>query len=261
MRKTFEWKKTVWNAIPNHDGYYASEDGQLLSMKKQEPFILTPMASKDGHLYVYMYDEGESKKVWVHRAVLSAFCGKEEKDLICRHLDDDPSNNHINNLVWGTRQQNADDRKKNKGYPKGEKSSSAKLDHVRVMEIRNRYAEGESSADLSIEYGISKNSVLKVVRGDSWAHLPTVPVRVKHSSRRKTPLSEEHIRKFVNGGRKYAGARKVPRKMVMCACGCGSLIETPDRKGRSRKFLKGHNTRGMHWEWKKNGKINKDTVV
>lgn len=40
-----------------------------------------------------------------------------------------------------------------------------------------------------------------------------------------------------------ANARRKPRSMVACACGCGTVIETPDRKGRSRRFVAGHNMR------------------
>lgn len=261
MRKTMDWGGTAWNAIPNHDGYYASEDGRILSTRRAQPYIMDPLHSSDGHLYVYMYGGGKPKKVWVHRAVLSAHCGREEEGLVCRHLDDDPGNNNISNLAWGTRQENADDRKRNKGYPTGEKSSGAKLKRDQVMEIRYRYSRGESSADLSAEYGVSRNAILKLVRGSTWSDLPLIPVEVKHISRRKTPLSTEHVIKFVEGGRRYAASRKKLRELVKCACGCGTLIETPDSKGRTKRFAHGHNARGTHWRWSKNGKNDKDSVV
>lgn len=46
-----------------------------------------------------------------------------------------------------------------------------------------------------------------------------------------------------------ARLRRKPRETISCACGCGELIETPDEKGRSRKFIRGHNQRGRHWKW------------
>lgn len=36
-------------------------------------------------------------------------------------------------------------------------------------------------------------------------------------------------------------ARRKPRITVLCACGCGQRIETPDDKGRDRKYVSGHN--------------------
>lgn len=40
-----------------------------------------------------------------------------------------------------------------------------------------------------------------------------------------------------------ARARRKPRRIVACACGCGTQVETPDRKGRERSFVSGHNMR------------------
>ena len=40
-----------------------------------------------------------------------------------------------------------------------------------------------------------------------------------------------------------AAARRKPRQIVPCACGCGRKLETPDVKGRARSFINGHNGR------------------
>lgn len=37
-----------------------------------------------------------------------------------------------------------------------------------------------------------------------------------------------------------AAARRKPRVMVACECGCGQQIETPDAQGRPRRFVLGH---------------------
>lgn len=240
--------KALLFPIPEHEGYYASANGRIFSGKRGVFTEMRPMKSRDGHLYVYLYNSGVKKKVWVHRAVLSAYTGVDQKELICRHLDDNPANNTIVNLEWGTRQQNAEDRRKNKGFQIGEQSPSAKLQESQVMEIRRRYSDGEAAIDLSAEYGVSKNAIREIVVGSTWAHLPLIPVKVHHSSRRKTPPTAEHIKKFVDGGKRYAASRKIPRLMVECACGCGEKIETPDSKGRPRKYKHGHNATG-HWRW------------
>lgn len=35
--------------------------------------------------------------------------------------------------------------------------------------------------------------------------------------------------------------RRKPRISILCACGCGTFIVTPDNKGRDRRFVTGHN--------------------
>jgi hypothetical protein len=37
--------------------------------------------------------------------------------------------------------------------------------------------------------------------------------------------------------------RRKPRVRVPCACGCGDMAGTPDRKGRARRLINGHNQR------------------
>lgn len=40
--------------------------------------------------------------------------------------------------------------------------------------------------------------------------------------------------------------RRKPRMTISCACGCGGQIETPDSKGRNRRYVNGHNRRALH---------------
>lgn len=40
-----------------------------------------------------------------------------------------------------------------------------------------------------------------------------------------------------------AAARRKPRVAVACACGCMTMFETPDAKGRDRRYISGHNMR------------------
>lgn len=38
-------------------------------------------------------------------------------------------------------------------------------------------------------------------------------------------------------------------RMIPCECGCGEQIQSPDRKGRPKKFVQGHNQNGRRWKW------------
>jgi hypothetical protein len=52
----------------------------------------------------------------------------------------------------------------------------------------------------------------------------------------RTGLKRVEIRQLI-------AARRQPRRIVPCGCGCGVDIETPDAKGRQRRFVSGHNRR------------------
>lgn len=41
-------------------------------------------------------------------------------------------------------------------------------------------------------------------------------------------------------------ARRKPRMTISRACGCGGQLETPDNKGRNRRYVNGHNRRALH---------------
>ena len=53
---------------------------------------------------------------------------------------------------------------------------------------------------------------------------------------------------------KYQKTHKLSRNIIFCKCGCGETLEERDIKERSRTFIKGHNTKGKTWKWRKTTK-------
>lgn len=56
---------------------------------------------------------GTTKHLKLHRLVLKAFAGDPQPGQEARHRDDDPYNNRLDNLVWGTRSENMRDQVRN----------------------------------------------------------------------------------------------------------------------------------------------------
>lgn len=48
---------------------------------------------------------------------------------------------------------------------------------------------------------------------------------------------------------RYAKEHKLPRTLIKCACGCGTLIEMHSKYGKRRRYVQGHNNRNKHWKW------------
>jgi hypothetical protein len=59
-------------------------------------------SSQGRYLVVTLYRDGRPKSVSVHRLVLLAFVGPCPDGLEGLHWDDDPANNRLSNLRWGT---------------------------------------------------------------------------------------------------------------------------------------------------------------
>lgn len=227
-----------------------------MSLSKNYPKIMKKMETHDGHEYVFLYRSNQQHKMFVHRAVLSAWVGTDSRNPLCLHADDNPKNNNIENLRWGTHKDNSDDKRKNRGYPVGEFAPGAKLKERDVMDIRNRYAVGERSRDLAKEYKVSRNAITEIVSGKTWPNLPLVEIIVPPSSRPLTTISEKQKQIGRQSLETYIASIRKPRVTVECACGCGGTLITPDQKGRDRKYIHGHNAKGKHWNWRKNGSEN-----
>lgn len=90
--------------------YLISNQGRILSLRKG--IWLKPRATNgDRHVQVCL----NGKWMYVHRLVAMAFIKKPNIYVECvLHKDDNPKNNNVNNLQWGTQYENMQQRF---GYP------------------------------------------------------------------------------------------------------------------------------------------------
>jgi hypothetical protein len=110
----------VWRPIPLAPGYEASDLGRIRSVdrvvmrgngvpQRVRARVLRPVVSQDGRHWVHI--GGRHRRI--PNLVLEAFVGLPQRGLECCHRDDDPSNNRLSNLRWGTRSDNTYDRVRN----------------------------------------------------------------------------------------------------------------------------------------------------
>jgi hypothetical protein len=72
----------------------------------------------------------------VHKLILWTFRGFAPEGMECRHLDGNPQNNKLTNLVWGTKLENSADRRRHGQWEGGEGNGNAKLTKQNVYHIR-----------------------------------------------------------------------------------------------------------------------------
>lgn len=130
--------------------------------------------STDMHGYrrVCLRHNGLKHTVNVHRIVLTTFVGPRPNGMECRHLDGNKTNNHLSNLAWGTRSENALDKilHGTKQWV-GEKNSRSKLNPNDVLEIRRRAASGEKSVSIAKDFPVDHTSIAKIVVRKTWKHI------------------------------------------------------------------------------------------
>lgn len=96
----------TWKPILSSPGYSASDQGRI--NRDEDGKVLHQHEQASGHRSVFI--RGNRQNLYVHRLVLSAFVRLPETGEVGRHLDDDQSNNRLENLAWGTLSDNARDR-------------------------------------------------------------------------------------------------------------------------------------------------------
>lgn len=106
------------------DSYEVSDHGHVRSIprtvgaangktKNLKSRPLPGYATKSGHKYVDLYRERKRTKAAVHRLVLEAFVGPAPHGHEGCHRNDDPADNRVQNLYWGTRSDNLRDAVRN----------------------------------------------------------------------------------------------------------------------------------------------------
>ena len=128
----------------------------LFSRKLLKPCILRKRTT---HVYVDLCKDGSKTRRQIHHLVMEAFVGPRPEGMECRHLDGDGSNNKLDNLVWGTRSSNHEDKVKHGNHWK------AKLDPEKVKLIRE---SNKSDRQLSLEYKVLEVTIFNARNKITW---------------------------------------------------------------------------------------------
>ncbi len=160
---------------PDQDHLLVHRNGMLVSfrphpIRKQSRILRLTICN--GYARVPYWRAGRWISREVHGIVLEAFVGPCPSGMECRHLDGDGTNNHISNLRWGTRKENAQDRRMHGTLSAGVRHVQTRLSPEQVVEIRRRRLSGEIARTIAGDHGISLNYVYGIAHRHSWKSLP-----------------------------------------------------------------------------------------
>lgn len=97
----------IWKDIKGYENLYqVSNDGLVRTSHKGLWEILSAGRTKHGYYNVLLHKGGKRKNERVHRLVASAFIPNPNNYPYINHKDENPSNNHVDNLEWCTAEYN-----------------------------------------------------------------------------------------------------------------------------------------------------------
>lgn len=148
-------------SVPGYAGlYFVTSDGRLWSAASNG-WIGT---GTDGHGYpkARLYRRGKSKQRRVHELVLAAFEGPRPRGELVLHKNDQPADNRLSNLNYGTAGDNLRDAYRNRR--RGKLTGQA----VKLARVLHKCA-GKSFEALGAALGVDPTTIARAVRGETWS--------------------------------------------------------------------------------------------
>ena len=155
-----------------HD-YIVRADGRVFSLLNWRGKLvheIKPIPDTDGYLRARLTINSRRKPYKIHRLVAEFFLEpRPSPQHELRHLDGDKTNNRADNLAWGTRKDNADDRERHGRTARGIRNGCAKLNKIRVEMIRllHRF-HGVPQKALAQKYGVSRALIWQIIHNKIW---------------------------------------------------------------------------------------------
>jgi hypothetical protein len=182
-----------WRPCASLPGYEVTADGQVRigrrffhGCAKGTPFvgrvpskIIRQYEKRDGDRPVAMmvrakYDRKVAVR-YVHRLVLEAFVGPCPDGMEGCHFDGNFRNNRVGNLRWDTRKGNMADARRHGTIRipglRGEGHPLSRFTEEDVLDMRRRFAAGESQGQIAKLYATGQPVVQAIVRRKTWTHI------------------------------------------------------------------------------------------
>ena len=206
-----------YRRIDNHEDYYISNDGIVVSFRHGFPRIIKTWTNQVGHQYVQI----DKKKCLVHRLVANAFLNNAQNYPVVRHLDDNPWNNDYRNLAWGTQKENVEDMIRNGNNYRKE---------VYCYELDTYY---KSCADAARALNVDKSSITLVCKGDihnvkgyHFCYADEVEEKINDPNWLKDYNPYKSIIAIDKDGNRYSfnSRKEAARELGMPDCGISSVV-------------------------------------
>lgn len=157
-----------WKRIWDFPDYWISTAGRVWSTLS-DSFVYGRPVGPCGHIDVELYRRGKKYHRYMHRLVGEAFIPNPHDYPLVRHLDDDPSNNWIWNLAWGTQIHNMQDAIENGRFyflDENDREKAMQARRMPIVAVRIKTGETlyfDSQQEAARQLGIDQPSIYAVI--------------------------------------------------------------------------------------------------
>ena len=174
-----------WLPVVGYEGHYeVSNRGRVRSLHRivkhsrdkgedriKARMMAIPVNRGHGYRQVTLSHDSKKKTFLVHRLVAAAFIGPCPEGEEVLHGIAGSLNNSVENLRYGTRSENEQDKKRDGTDRRGERAHSSKLTEQKVLRIRELLLAGVTQKEIAAQFSIHKNYVSLIKRRVTWAHI------------------------------------------------------------------------------------------
>lgn len=163
----------IWVPIKGYEGLYeVSNFGRVRSLNYRhtgQTNVLSPGENKRGYLKVNLWKMGKNNIYSVHRLVAEAFLPNWFDDPVVNHIDENPSNNNVENLEWCSQQYNTNHGTRNERI--SEKMTNGKLSKkvLQFSKTGELIKEWPSTKEVG-RNGFQQTKVAACCRGERKSH-------------------------------------------------------------------------------------------
>jgi hypothetical protein len=160
--------KEIWKDIEGFEGLYqVSNLGRVKSFDTTDKLgrirkgrVLKPHRHPQGYLLVTLCKNGKHKNHKTHRVVAQAFIPNPENKPEVNHIDENKTNNNVNNLEWSTRKENLNHGTRTERMAKTQ-SIPIIATNIKTGEFREFYGISECARQL----GLNQAHITDVLKG------------------------------------------------------------------------------------------------
>lgn len=171
----------VWKPVAGYEGLYlVSNRGRVKSLPRvvnapqsggarMSPGKILKPGDVGGRWIVSLSKQGKVTTHLIAHLVATAFLGSDNGRLVL-HKNDVATDDRVENLKYGTHQDNMTDGKENKKFQRGSKRYNSKLTEAQVIQIKLRLPH-EKVCKIAKDFGVLHAVISMIKSGNNWGWL------------------------------------------------------------------------------------------